>query len=189
MIEIVEANPNWPNDFVTAAQKIRAIVGRVALRIDHIGSTSVTGLVAKDIIDIQITVESIEDHATIDLLVNEGYRHRKNIRHDILIGLPTDSPELKKHFIREPEGSRVTNIHIRESGRLNQIYPLLFRDYLRSTPHVRDAYGEIKLQLANKFKNNTDAYYDIKDPYMDTVYYGARSWAELIKWKVDCDYM
>ena len=189
MIEIVEADPSWPDEFIKAAQDIRAIVGLAALRIDHIGSTSVPNLVAKDVIDIQITVESIDDRSVIDLLVNEGYRLSERIGHDVLVGFPDDSPELKKFFMREPEGARATNIHIRELGRVNQMYPILFRDYLRSNPSVRDAYGEIKLQLGKRFKDDIDSYYDIKDPYMDTVYYGAKLWAELVGWKAGDDFM
>lgn len=189
MIEIVDANPNWRNEFIEAAQRIRTITGDAALRIDHIGSTSVPNLAAKDVIDIQITVESLEHQTVIDLLVSDGYRHIERIGHDLLVGFTSDSPELKKFFMREPSGSRITNIHIRESGRVNQIYPLLFRDYLRANPNVRDAYGEIKLQLAKRFTDDIDSYYDIKDPYMDTVYYGAKSWAELIGWRPDDDYV
>lgn len=189
MIEIVEANTNWPNEFTEAAQNIRAIVGNTALRIDHIGSTSVPDLAAKDVIDIQITVDSLANQEVIGLLVSEGYRHIERIQNDLLVGYPKGSPELKKLVMSEPEGARATNIHIRELGRVNQIYPLLFRDYLRANPSVRDAYGEIKLQLARRFKDDIDSYYDIKDPYMDTVYYGARSWAKLVGWEADNEYV
>lgn len=189
MIEIVEANPGWADEFIEVAQNIRAIVGDAALRIDHIGSTSVPELAAKDVIDIQITVESLENQTVVDLLVSKGYRHIERIGTDLLVGFPKGSPELKKLVMKEPMGSRVTNIHVRELGRVNQIYPLLFRDYLRANPSVRDAYGEIKLQLASRFKDDIDAYYDIKDPYMDTVYYGAKSWAELVGWNVEDECM
>lgn len=189
MIEIVPANRSWPQEFLIAAQNIKAIVGEAALRIDHIGSTSVPGLVAKDTIDIQITVDRLENQAIIDLLVRNGYRHVENIRRDLLVGFPPDSPELKKLFIKQPSGTRATNIHVRESGRVNQVYPLLFRDYLRNSPHVRNVYGDIKLQLARHFSDDIDAYYAIKDPYMDTVYLGAKSWAELVGWKPDDDYV
>lgn len=189
MIEIVEANPSWPDEFIEAARNIRAIVGDAALRIDHIGSTSVAGLAAKDVIDIQVTVESLENQTVLELLSEKGYRHLEHIGHDLLIGLPRGSAELKKFVMKEPEGSRIMNIHIRELGRVNQRYPILFRDYLRSNPNVRDAYGELKMQLASKFQDDIDSYYDIKDPYMDTVFYGAEAWAKLVKWQPDNDYI
>lgn len=86
MIKIVDSNPNWPKEFNSAATKIRTIVGKAALRIDHIGSTSVDNLVAKDIIDIQITVQNITNQCVIDRLVENGYQHKEHIQNDLLVG-------------------------------------------------------------------------------------------------------
>jgi GrpB-like predicted nucleotidyltransferase (UPF0157 family) len=61
MIEIVPYKPSWPVEFVQIASQLRSALGELALRIDHIGSTSVPGLDAKDIIDIQLTVSSFDD--------------------------------------------------------------------------------------------------------------------------------
>ena len=60
MIEIVPYNPGWPIEFREIAGRLRQGLGDLALRIDHIGSTSVPGLDAKDIIDVQITVASLD---------------------------------------------------------------------------------------------------------------------------------
>lgn len=189
MIELANANPNWPNEFISAAQKIRAIVGDAALRIDHIGSTSIPHLVAKDILDVQITVQNLDNQLVVDLLAGKGYRYVERVQHDLLVGVSKGSPELKKFFIKEPEGVRAINIHVRELGRINQIYPLLFRDYIRENPDVRDAYAQIKLQLASRFRDDEKSYYAMKDPYMDTVYSGAKVWAKLVHWQVGQDYV
>ena len=57
MITIVPYDASWPEAFDAVARPLRTVLGALALRIDHIGSTSVPGLAAKDIIDVQVTVE------------------------------------------------------------------------------------------------------------------------------------
>jgi GrpB-like predicted nucleotidyltransferase (UPF0157 family) len=61
-IIIVDYDPDWPVQFVRRAQAIRDALGDTALRIDHIGSTSIPGMAAKPIIDIQVTVASFEPY-------------------------------------------------------------------------------------------------------------------------------
>ena len=65
MIEIVSPDPAWPSEFQTIGRRLRAALGDAAVRIDHIGSTAVAGLAAKDIIDVQVTVASLENLAPL----------------------------------------------------------------------------------------------------------------------------
>lgn len=58
-VEIFSYNPNWPIEFKTIASTVRNGLGDLALRIDHIGSTAVPGLAAKDVLDIQISVANL----------------------------------------------------------------------------------------------------------------------------------
>ena len=74
---------------------------------------------------------------------------------------------------------------MREEGRLNQLYPLLFRDFLRADEPTRLAYEDIKRELARRFADDVEAYYAIKDPYMDTVYRAALMWKEATAWTPD----
>lgn len=188
-IIICDPNSDWANQFESIAGDIRALISTADLRIDHIGSTSVTGLSAKDIIDIQITVEDLNESSIVSNLSEAGYQYRQDIYHDNLVGLSSDSPELQKKYFREKIGGRATNIHIREEGRLNQIYPLIFRDFLRSNIAVRDAYSIIKKELAVHFSDDIDAYYSIKDPHMDTIYQAAKIWSMQSNWKPDDRYI
>lgn len=184
-ISIVEFQSSWRHEFESIAQNIRSVVSNQAIRIDHIGSTAVKGLAAKDVIDIQVTIESLDQKEDILILQKNGYQLRDQINHDLLIGFENDSPELRKRFFRERFGERRANIHIREQGRVNQQYPLIFRDYLRSNIAVRDAYSTIKKELVKRFSNDENSYYDIKDPYMDTIFHGAKLWSQLNDWKPD----
>lgn len=182
-IEVVAPNPAWPQEYQAIKARI-ATIDAPFLRIDHIGSTAVPELAAKDVIDVQITVAELASERVSAALPELGYLSRVGITHDLLTGLDSSSPELAKRFCVAMLNQRAAHIHIREQGRLNQVYPLLFRDFLRANPTVRDAYAEVKIQLAARFAEDVDAYYAIKDPYMDTVYFAAKLWAEKTGWEV-----
>lgn len=184
-IQILEYNPDWPNQFAALAHQIRSAAGSDILRVDHIGSTSVPGLAAKDILDVQITVADLQEPGYLSKLEAAGFQLRDDVTHDLLVGLDDQDIELKKKYLSEPTGQRRAHIHVREQGRLNQLYPLLFRDYLRSDSVVRTAYETVKRELAAHFPHDAEAYYRIKDPYMDTIYQGAKLWAELSGWHPD----
>lgn len=184
-IIFVESNIGWGSEFKSIANGIRSLLGNTALRIDHIGSTSVKDLAAKDVIDIQVTVYSIKDNCIDTKLIDGGYIYKKSITHDNLIGLDNDSPELEKKYFHEKIGNRKVHIHVREKDRINQIYPLVFRDYLRSDEQSKNAYEKVKKELANYFPNDSVSYYAIKDPFMDVVYKAAKLWAQQSNWQPD----
>jgi len=182
-IIILEPNPNWPQEFEALAQPLRKALGSLALAIDHIGSTAVPDLAAKDIIDIQITVKDLNDTNIVDALTKAGYNHRGDVIHDNFVSFSHKSPELRKHYFREAKGTRVHHIHIREQGRLNQRYALLFRDFLLKDTVTRQVYGKIKTELARRFTTDKSSYYAIKDPLMDSIYQAAELWAHQTNWK------
>jgi GrpB-like predicted nucleotidyltransferase (UPF0157 family) len=183
-IEIVLYRKTWPDEFLTIATALRHALGDHALRIDHIGSTSVPNLSAKDIIDIQITVKSL-DPAVELALTSLGYQRVKRIKSDhIPPGSPENPDEWVKWFFRAPPNQRPTNTHVRVIGRANQIYPLLFRDYLRANPATAEAYARVKIALARYHANDIDAYLAIKDPVCDIIMDGAKAWAEKTGWKL-----
>ncbi len=189
MIEIVPCKPSWPDEFVIIAKTLRQALGDLALRIDHIGSTSVPGLAAKDIIDIQVTVKSL-DPAVERALKDIGYVRTERITHDhIPPEGPDDLGEWVKWFFRPPASQRPTNLHVRVAGRANQRYPILFRDYLRSNPATAEAYARVKVALAKYHADDLEAYVTIKDPVCDIIMNGAKKWAEASGWKMgktDC---
>ena len=183
MIKIVPYNENWPHEFAEIAGPLRATLGEVALRIDHIGSTAVPGLAAKDIIDVQVTVRDFAVPFET-LLGSLGYIRRLDINRDHLppqVFGPAN--EWEKRYFQPPEGQRPTNLHVRAQGRANQSYALLFRDYLRTPPVATGAYAEIKRALAHYHPENWDAYYDIKDPVCDVIWSAAEEWVKMTGWE------
>jgi GrpB-like predicted nucleotidyltransferase (UPF0157 family) len=116
-------DPEWPELFRRLGASLRSALGDVALRIDHIGSTSIPGMDAKPIIDVQISVASLDPVDPFRIpLEAAGFLWRSN------------NPELTKRYFRERLGTRRTHIHVRKHGSFSQQFPLLFRDYLRAHP-------------------------------------------------------
>ena len=177
-IEIIPYNPTWPAQFEQIAAPLRDALGDLALRIDHIGSTSVPRLAAKDVIDVQVTVEQLDSELIIAAMTNLGYVHLDWISGDHIPPSYDATPgEWRKLIFREPPGQRRVNLHVRAAGRANQRYALLFRDYLRVAPLAAGAYAQVKLALARLHPTDQDAYYDVKDPVCDIIMAAAELWA------------
>jgi GrpB-like predicted nucleotidyltransferase (UPF0157 family) len=178
MTIVIDAhNPLWPQEFEIIQQSLQEILGGLALRIDHIGSTSVPGLGAKDVIDVQITVQALTTTVR-ERLVEAGYQCRETITYDHVPPGEDDDPGLWAKFLfNQPAGQRRANIHIRAAGNPNQRYRLLFRDYLRAHPNSARTVELIKRQLARYHADDVEVYYDIKDPVYDLIWDAAQDWA------------
>ena len=181
-IDIVAYRSEWPNEFLGVAAEISSVLGDHAITIHHIGSTSVPGLAAKDIIDVQVSVLDIDDPHLRPGLEAAGFVWRGDITRDHTppgtLPLPED---LEKRYAQRLDSPKV-NCHVRVPGRPNHRYALLFRDFLRSSEAAAQAYAEVKRQLAGHFPNDVDAYYDVKDPVMDIIYAAAEGWAATTEW-------
>jgi GrpB-like predicted nucleotidyltransferase (UPF0157 family) len=187
---VVEAyRPHWVEEFARIARRIRELVGPAALRVDHIGSTAVPELGAKDVIDLQITIGDLDQVAAVaSPLQAAGFRPDEAARYDVFDGKGATDLELRKVFLREPEGERRAHIHVRELGRFNQRYALLFRDYLRAAQDARAAYERLKCEAARIFPDSIDGYLRLKDPVFPILYAAASLWAEKVSWRPGEDY-
>ena len=189
-VVVTSYQPHWVDDFTQIARRIRDLVGRAAIRIDHIGSTAVPELGAKDVIDIQITVSDLEKAAgATNPLRGAGFRQGTAFQYDVFHNKAETDPELRKLFMREPEGERRAHIHIRELGRFNQRCALLFRDYLRSSEDVRVGYELLKRRAAQLFPESIDGYLFLKDPVEHIIYEAASLWAEKVRRSPDEEYL
>ncbi|KZL18245.1 dephospho-CoA kinase/protein folding accessory domain-containing protein [Pseudovibrio axinellae] len=180
-IEIQPFNPVWLNQFIEIKRSLEMYLPESAI-IHHVGSTAVPGLVAKDIIDIQITLQSLDDICE-ETMTSAGFLRGKPVWDYSPSGMRLPPEELAKRFYRQ-KTPIAANIHVREVGRFNQRYALLCRDYLRTHAKVAAAYGKIKLELAKRFPDDVDAYHDIKDPVFDLIMAGAEIWASTTKWRI-----
>lgn len=179
---IIPYQPKWPGEFQSMGRELRQALGVRAQRIDHIGSTAVTGLAAKDIIDIQVTVADLDADVQKSLQC-AGYIQIIDINQD---HKPpgSDDPDTDwiKWLFKPPDWQRPANIHVRLAGRANQRYALLFRDYLRTHPTTAQAYAELKTRLAEHLAD-PQTYPDVKDPAVDLIYFAAEDWAAATGWQ------
>ena len=184
VIEIVPYKPGWPDEFQQIALKLRAGLGELAVRIDHIGSTAVPGLPAKDVIDIQVSVNALDDRV-LRAMTALGYTLPEGIWPRVADHCPPNfigpETEWEKLLFRPPLGQRRTHVHVRVQGRANQRYPLLFRDYLRTHTATANAYAELKRRLARNLAD-PQTYPDVKDPAVDLIYLAAEDWAAATDW-------
>ena len=179
-LRILDHDDRWALSFATIGAALRDRLDQAALRIDHIGSTAVAGLAAKDVIDVQVTVAHLDvargwPHEMLPDLIR---RPAVTVDH-FPLGLPPDADEWAKLYWSN--GSSV-HLHVRELGRLNQRYALLFRDYLRADPVAAGAYGLLKRALADIARDDLDFYYAVKDPACDLIFAGAEHWAMRTGW-------
>jgi len=182
-IIISPSRASWAREFQALKSLLNSAVPPGST-IHHIGSTAIVGLAAKDVIDIQVSVDYLE---AVDLsrLEELGFQHVAGRSDHSPPGVHLHSDELAKLFFRGT--ARPANIHIRQKGRFNQRYALVCRDFLRSHPVAANAYALIKTRLAQWFPEDTEAYYAIKDPVFDIIVEGANEWATRVEWVEPAD--
>jgi len=167
---------SWPSAFEALRDDLERTLGKSALAIDHIGSTSVPGLVAKDIIDIQVTVDDL-DKSLITIMTDAGYKHHPELRMDHLPqGEPEDAYQWQKLVFSEKSGQRRATIHIRQAGLANHSYALVFRDFLRANEQAVLILSRIKRDMARYHGDDEEAYFDLRDPVYDLLWLHAREW-------------
>ncbi len=190
-IRIENYSPQWPAEFRRIATMLKSALGPLALRIDHIGSTAVPGLAAKDRIDIQLSVAAFDQRAELAAaLMPLGFHLREHISRDhVPPGFSGSEDEWHKlYFVRRGD-ERSCNLHVRQAGRANQRYALLCRDYLRSHAAAAAAYEQLKRRLAELHPDSIDRYVYIKDPVFDIIVAAAEEWAASENWQLppsDC---
>ena len=171
----------YQNHWTAEGADLVARLGRIlpeATAVDHIGSTAVPGMPAKDCIDAMVRVRSLND-TDFGALVSEGFRERPEPwNHEETLEAATYP---KRVFAPRP-GGRSVNIHVREVGSRTARYSLLFRDYLRVDASSRDAWGRFKIRLA---ETATDiySYGQIKSTVQPLLMTLAEQWAEKNSWQ------
>jgi GrpB-like predicted nucleotidyltransferase (UPF0157 family) len=162
VISIVEYDPGWQQSYQRWHRALDACLGEVALRIEHVGSTSVPGLPAKPIIDIQVSVANLEDESGYaPALERAGLQLRSRDR-------------LHRYFRPFPGQPRDVHVHVCAAGSDWEREHLLFRDYLRVAPTARTAYAAAKRQAAARWADDGIAYTDAKSDVITTILHAAR---------------
>ena len=137
-LEIVPYDPGWPSAFQAEAARLRAALKTLALRIDHNGSTSIPGLAAKPVIDIQVSVATLQPLSPYGTRLEAlGYIH-----------VPHPDDAFSPFFHRPMEWPHSHHVHVVERGGTEERRTLAFRDYLREHSDVAREYEDLKRTLA-----------------------------------------
>jgi len=159
---IVDYDPQWVDLFQREAARIRAVLGDRALRIEHVGSTSVPDLAAKPVIDIVLAViDSADETAYVPLLEAAGYR------------LQVREPDWYEHRLFKGPDTDI-NLHTFSLGSPEINRMLTLRDWLRANPADRQLYAQTKRDLARREWTFVQNYADAKSTVIDAIIARAR---------------
>ncbi len=153
----------WPAAFEAEAIRLRYALGALASRVDHNGSTSVPGLSAKPIIDIQVSVAALQPIAAYgDRLRTTGYLH-----------VPHPDDSFCPFFYRPRQWPHSHHVHVVEAGGAEERRTLAFRDYLRDHPAAAREYEHLKKELAAQFaatgQASREAYASAKTEFIERI--------------------
>jgi GrpB-like predicted nucleotidyltransferase (UPF0157 family) len=169
-IEIVPWDPGWPARYARWRERITAALGATALRTEHVGSTSVPGLDAKPVIDIQVSVADIGDEA----------RYAGRLA---AAGLQLRSRDSLHRFFRPfPDRPRDAHLHVCQAGGAWERDHLLFRDYLRAHPAACQRYLAGKRAAAATWRDDRFAYTEAKTGVILDILGEAETWARRTGW-------
>lgn len=178
---------DWSLQAGRIAARLAATAPGLILAVDHIGSTSVPGLAAKDVIDLQVAVPDLEAAATIaPLLAAAGFPAVRGIESDTPKPDSPDPSGWLKRFHANADPCRAVNVHVRPAGSPGWRYALMFRDWLRNDAAALRLYAEHKAELAARFADSagTGAYAEAKEPWFTDVAWPRMSaWAEATGWQ------
>lgn len=162
-ITLLEYDPVWPENFAREAKRIKAALGDRALRVEHVGSTSVPGLMAKPIIDVLLVVaDSADEPSYVPALETAGYVLR--IR----------EPDWHQHRLFKGPDINI-NLHVFTQGSEEIQRTLLLRDWLRTNKADRELYARTKRSLASKKWKHVQNYADAKSEVVEAILARARS--------------
>ncbi len=166
-IRIVDYDTTWPTGAQAELRRLQAVLGHIAIRLEHVGSTSVPGLAAKPVLDLQLSVAAIDPRAAyVEPLERMGY---------LFVADPA-SPDY--HFFgKPPQRPRSHHLHVCESGSAHEHRHLAVRDFLRTHDGEATRYQTLKREVAARHPEDRLAYIDGKDAYLAGLHDRALAWA------------
>jgi GrpB-like predicted nucleotidyltransferase (UPF0157 family) len=166
-VEVVPPNPAWREEFASESRRIALVMGENVVAIHHIGSTAITGIYAKPVIDFLIEVKDInETDAQTAGMEALGYEAMGEF------GLPG-----RRYFRKESSpGIRTHHVHTYETNSPEISRHLAFRDYMIAHPDAAQQYSELKRQLAKQYPQDIEGYMDGKDEFVKVMEKKALEW-------------
>lgn len=170
--ELKEYDPLWKRRFLAAAEELKPIFGDNLVEIEHIGSTSIEGMIAKPQIDILVVVKKLDVvKDCYHTFIRSGYVPRGQ-------GYTRKGDE---YFTKDlSEGNRLVSVHTLQKGNPRIEEYKTFRDYMRVNKKDRELYASTKGDLYASYRDNYAAYYSGKTGLLDSIQIRAKEWAKRI---------
>ncbi|MCW2132970.1 dephospho-CoA kinase [Arthrobacter sp. VKM Ac-2550] len=185
---LAEPRRDWPQQAKRLADRIQAADERI-LAVDHIGSTAVPGLPAKDVIDLQVSVRSLaEADAVADSLASAGFPRRRGLWRDIPKPSHPDPADWEKRLHGNADPGRSANVHVRVAGSPGWRFALGFRDWLRANPLMVQEYLAEKKRLADLHATDSSIGRYAKDKerwFTEVAEPGMQDWMRRVGWRPD----
>ena len=159
-VVVLSYDEKWKQDYIDIKTELSQALGELAISIEHVGSTSVKGLAAKPIIDIDVVVKKEKINDAISALKNIGYIHEGNLG---ISGREAFAYEGKEHLQQH-------HLYVCPEDSLELKRHLAFRDYLRTHPEAVTEYGKIKMDAARLYPEDIDKYIEYKPPVIEHIY-------------------
>ena len=157
-IKLEEHNPNWKVCYEDEKAFLQTVFGDEILRIDHIGSTSVPGLMSKPTVDILLEIKENTDLTAItEVMLNNGYIVNTPLK-DVSVYL--------KGYTLKGFAGQAFHIHVRHSCDYDELY---FRDYLIVHPEAARQYEALKLGLKDEYEFDRDGYTAAKGEFIERI--------------------
>jgi GrpB-like predicted nucleotidyltransferase (UPF0157 family) len=182
---VVDYRPDWPGRAAALIAMLTGPLGPLATRIEQIGSTSIPGLAAKDLVDLQVSTTDLEaaERAFDEPLAALGFTKSPYRQDHVPAGRDDDqSLWVKRLWSRRNHPDGDVNLHVRLAGSANERLALLFRDWFRAHPEAVPAYAGFKRALA-AMSEDIDDYTETKDWVVDLVIAVAEPWASATGWR------
>jgi len=177
----------WAQEAARIAARLVAAAPDLILAVDHIGSTAVPGLPAKDVIDLQVTVPDLAVAATIaPFLAAAGFPAVRDVESDTPKPNAPDPAAWLKRFHANADPCRAVNVHVRAAGSAGWRFALMFRDWLQNDPSALRLYAAHKADLAARHADSgtTSSYAEAKEPWFtDVAWPLMAAWAEATGWE------
>lgn len=169
-VEVVPHDPKWRIDFEAESKQITNMMGENVVAVHHIGSTAISRIYAKPIIDILVEVK--------DLLKVDGQNSlMESLGYELMGEFGISG---RRYFRKNNEaGVRTHHIHIFETSSQQVKRHLNFRDYMITHPDDAQRYSELKCKLAREYPTNIDDYMDGKDEFIREIDKKAALWGKL----------
>jgi GrpB-like predicted nucleotidyltransferase (UPF0157 family) len=160
---VVDYDKEWQVLFEEIASRVRSAVGDLGAIVEHVGSTSVPGLAAKPVIDIDVVLQSPPDLCeAIERLRTIGYVHEG------------DRGIAGREAFMWPRGTKPHHLYVVVAGSPPHADHIDFRDYLRKHPDVTEEYASLKKNLAQQHREDRSSYTNAKHDFISGVLTAAR---------------